>query len=101
MIDRLGSKKGNYLWNATDSFPMRSLPPWIEMRYYAKFERTDTPLPEGVQMRYGKIAPAFEQPGGGTQYLFEKVLYRNGEPVDVEFFSVEELVAHGILREVE
>ena len=39
-----------------------------------------------IEVKAGEIAPWFNQPGGGTQYMFNK--------------SIEELIKTGILRKV-
>ncbi|MDP9851379.1 TNT domain-containing protein [Corynebacterium lowii] len=101
IIDRLGSLNGNYMWNDTDSFPMRSLPPWIRLYPYVKLARTDVPLPEGMNVRSGLAAPAFEQPGGATIYLFQKPMFEGGRKVGDEFVSVQELLTKGLVEIVE
>ncbi len=98
MWDRIGRVQGNYMWNATDSFPMRSLPPWIQLDPYLRLEHTRTSLPEGIHIRSGRVAPAFEQPGGGTQHLCEKQIYVGDTCVGVEPVSVAELIARGIVK---
>ena len=64
IFDRFGDNKGEYLGNPKDSYEARSLAVHsknAEHHYYR--------LLEDVEFTEGKIAPWFDQPGGGTQYL--------------------------------
>ncbi len=72
--------------------------PWIQLDPYLRLEHTRTSLPEGMHIRSGRVAPAFEQPGGGTQHLCEKQIYVGDTCVGVEPVSVAELIARGIVK---
>ncbi|WP_425556563.1 TNT domain-containing protein [Gordonia alkaliphila] len=47
----------------------RALPPDALRDGYHVFTVGDVPLPEGWRLDLGRIAPWFEQPGGGLQIL--------------------------------
>ncbi|WP_337890473.1 glycohydrolase toxin TNT-related protein [Corynebacterium mastitidis] len=64
---------------------------------YTELIRTNVPLPDDMRVRFGEIAPAFEQPGGGTQYVFEK--WDKGAEKYV-LMKVVELTEIDILREI-
>ena len=68
VIDRLGGDGGRYASPSGESYGSRGLPPSSIGRDYHQYEVVK-PLPESVTQ--GKIAPWFEQPGGGTQYFFD------------------------------
>ncbi|WP_169332534.1 TNT domain-containing protein [Corynebacterium mastitidis] len=71
-LDRIDHPKGKFLGNRGDSFPMRSMYPDKALGQYAEPIRTNVPLPDNMRVRFGEIAPAFEQSGGGMQYVFEE-----------------------------
>ncbi|WPF65418.1 glycohydrolase toxin TNT-related protein [Corynebacterium sp. 22KM0430] len=100
VLDRIGNLEGKFLGDAGDSFPMRSMHPDRPFEQYTKVIRTDKPLPDNIRVRFGEIAPAFEQPGGGTQYLFERIIdMENGVP-KVTLVSLKELMELGVFRKV-
>lgn len=68
VIDRFGGPGGQYASPFGSSYPSRSIPPSNVGREYHIY-RVDKPLPETV--RESDVAPWFEMPGGGTQYVFE------------------------------
>lgn len=69
VIDRFGRPGGEYASPAGTPFPDRALPPSSIGAGYHQYEVL-RPLPEGVTE--GRIAPWFEQPGGGVQYKFDR-----------------------------
>jgi hypothetical protein len=81
MVDRFGDTGGNVAYAARIPFGQRSLPPdWANRPYHLyRVER-----PERVLS--GTAVPWFDQPGGGTAYVFDR--------------SMDELVADGVLAEV-
>ncbi|WNV90761.1 glycohydrolase toxin TNT-related protein [Umezawaea sp. Da 62-37] len=80
-VDRFGEPAGNLVYAAGTPFEERSLvPSWINRAYRVyRLRRT-------VEVLTGVAVPWFEQPGGGTAYLFPN--------------SVEDMVADGALIEV-
>ena len=80
-IDRYGGSSGQFVSPEGTPFGMRSLPPGSETRPYNIYE-----VVKPIEVKAGEIAPWFNQPGGGTQYMFNK--------------SIEELIKTGILRKV-
>ncbi|HEX6341449.1 TNT domain-containing protein [Umezawaea sp.] len=80
-VDRFGEPVGNLVYAAGTPFEERSLvPSWINRAY--RVYRLRRP----VEVLTGVAVPWFEQPGGGTAYLFPT--------------SVEDMVADGALVEV-
>lgn len=80
-IDRFGEPNGNLCYAAGTPFEERSLvPSWINRPY--RVYRLRRP----VEVLTGVAVPWFEQPGGGTAYLFPK--------------TVEDMIADGALVEV-
>jgi hypothetical protein len=80
-VDRFGEPAGNLVYAAGTPFEERSLvPSWINRAY--RVYRLRRP----VEVLTGVAVPWFEQPGGGTAYLFPN--------------SVEDMVADGALVEV-
>jgi hypothetical protein len=70
-LDRIGEvsdERGDFMGAAGDSYPQRSLAPGASGDYHA-FHGTGKQLPEGWEVRYGKVGEAFGQPGGGTQWI--------------------------------
>ena len=68
VIDRYSDFDGKYASPVDTPFEQRALPPSSVGSSYSQYEVLK-PLPESVTE--GKIAPWFEQPGGGVQYKFE------------------------------
>jgi hypothetical protein len=69
IIDRFGRPSGSYASPEGTPYPERGLPPTSLTDEYHRY-RVEKPLPPEVTQ--GEIAPAFEMPGGGTQYFFDK-----------------------------
>lgn len=68
-IDRLGREDGKFAAPDGTPFPERALPPSDVGREYHQY-KVLKPLPDSVTE--GKTAGWFDQPGGGTQYKFDK-----------------------------
>jgi hypothetical protein len=83
VIDRLGGDGGRYASPSGESYGSRGLPPSNIGRDYHQYEVVK-PLPDSVTQ--GRIAPWFEQPGGGTQYFFDH--------------PIKWYVEHGYLQEI-
>ena len=79
VLDRFGGEKGDFLSPAGTPYEGRALPPTSKNAPYNAYE-VMRPLP----VQSGPIAPAFGQPGGGTQFLAPR--------------SVGDLVDSGYLR---
>jgi len=72
VIDRIGAvtdERGFYASPANASYGERAIPPSSIGGEYTQFRVVKELPPEVTQ---GKIAPWFEQPGGGLQYNFDK-----------------------------
>ena len=68
-IDRFGEPRGKYASPDGTSYEQRAIPPDSASQPYHQY-RVAKPLPPEVTE--GKIAPWFEQAGGGVQYKFDK-----------------------------
>ncbi len=68
VIDRLGPDSGEFAAPSGAGYGERAIPPSSIGRDYHEYEVVK-PLPESVTE--GKVAPWFEQPGGGVQYKFD------------------------------
>lgn len=71
LFDRVGLVEdwtGDFMSTAGDSYPTRSLAPGSAGEYHL-FEGTGVPLPPEWELRYGEAGPAFDQPGGSTQWV--------------------------------
>jgi hypothetical protein len=80
-VDRFGDPDGNLAYSAGTPFEERSLvPSWINRTY--RVYRLRRP----VEVLTGVAVPWFEQPGGGTAYLFPR--------------TIEDMLAEGSLVEV-
>lgn len=94
-LDRIGEvsiERGDFLGSVGDSYPKRALAPGSTGDYHL-FEGTGKTLPDGWELRYGKVASVFGQPGGGTQFV---VVDEKGKMVLIEV-----LLRRGYLRRVE
>ncbi|WP_231984339.1 TNT domain-containing protein [Mycobacterium sp. E342] len=83
-LDRIGEvsdDRGDYMAAAGDLYPDRGLAPGSSGDYN-RFHGTGKELPEGWQVRYGKVGDAFGQPGGGTQWV---VVDKNGKTVLIKW----------------
>jgi RHS repeat-associated protein len=79
LLDRFGAEGGSFLSPKGTPFEMRALAPSsLKEPYYVY--RAKKPLP----VESGRIAAAFDQPGGGTQYLLDwaKIAVDNGTTVN-------------------
>ena len=80
-IDRYGYESGRYVSPAGTPYEQRALAPGTEKKPYKVYE-----IVKPVEVQAGKIAPWFDEPGGGTQYVFDE--------------SIADLLEKGILKEV-
>jgi hypothetical protein len=86
-LDRFGSPNGTYLSPAGTAYEARALPPGSKSEGLTQYIVLK---PFGVEK--SEISPAFEQPGGGTQY---RVVTPEGESIKV---NVEYLLKNGYLK---
>ncbi len=87
-LDRYGNPTGSFLAPESDSFPSRSLAPHSEQAPYYVYEVIDD-----LEVTSGKIAPWFDQPGGGTQFI---KYHSNGET-----YTIEELIREKFIKQIE
>ncbi|GGV15518.1 hypothetical protein GCM10010182_40540 [Actinomadura cremea] len=66
-VDRYGAPSGNMAYAARTPFERRSLPPDWERRPYHAYR-----LRRPLEALTGTAVPWFDQPGGGTAYLFAR-----------------------------
>lgn len=78
-MDRYGGETGKFVSPKGTPYKNRSLPPGSDARPYNVYE-----VVKPIDVQSGKIAPWFDQPGGGIQYQFPQ--------------SIEELIRSGHLR---
>ncbi|MDQ0062456.1 glycohydrolase toxin TNT-related protein [Paenibacillus harenae] len=81
-IDRYGYESGTFVSPQGTPYNMRSLAPGTENKPYNVYE-----VVKPLDAKGGKIAPWFDQPGGGTQYKLNQ--------------SIEQLIKGGYIRRVE
>ncbi|KKZ99266.1 hypothetical protein B4147_3850 [Bacillus wiedmannii] len=86
-LDRYGNPAGSFLAPESDSFPSRALVPHSEQAPYYVYKVIDD-----FEVTLGKIAPWFDQPGGGTQIIKYK---SNGRP-----YSIEELIELEVIKQI-
>ncbi|NLK72342.1 MAG: TNT domain-containing protein [Clostridiales bacterium] len=79
LVDRYGSETGKFVSPQGTPYSNRALPPGSDARPYNAYE-----VVKPIDVQSGKIAPWFDQPGGGTQYQFSQ--------------SIEDLIQSGYLR---
>lgn len=95
MFDRIGSERGTYLTDhGTDSSAL-SLPyseDYIAANRHTYVNTSDEPLSVNVST----VAPGFGEKGLGNQYRFESMTPNSGH----EYYSIEELLVLGKIREV-
>lgn len=65
VVDRYGGETGKFVSPQGTPYANRSLPPGSDKRSYNAYE-----ILKPIDVQSGKIAPWFDQPGGGTQYQF-------------------------------
>lgn len=83
-LDRIGEvsdARGDFMGAFGDSYPDRGLAPGSSGDYN-RFHGTGKELPDGWEVRFGKVADAFGQPGGGTQWV---VIDEEGQTVLISF----------------
>ena len=80
-IDRYGSDFGSFTSPEGIPYKMRSVAPGTDLKPYSVFE-----VVEPINVKAGQIAPWFDEPGGGIQYLLPD--------------TVDELLDLGILRRI-
>jgi len=94
LFDRVGLVEdwtGDFMSTAGDSYPTRSLAPGSAGEYHL-FEGTGVPLPPEWELRYGEAGPAFDQPGGSTQWVVVDEFDNN--------VLIDQLLKGGYLRRV-
>lgn len=95
-LDRFGSEYGSYLAPAGDPYAKRALPPQNlntrEPAYPCDYHRYT--VKQSFPVWQGRIAPWFEQPGGGQQIKLDPALL---PPGDGERLNVKWLLEHGYL----
>lgn len=69
MLDRLGPDTGRFAHPLGTPFPQRSLPPSFVGAEYHRYEVLGDVNDAAME---GPVAPWFEQPGGGTQFVFPR-----------------------------
>jgi hypothetical protein len=63
IIDRYGKTTGNYTSPFGTDYSSRSLAPGTKSNFYLKYK-----VLKPIEVEFGKIAPWFDEPGGGIQY---------------------------------
>lgn len=81
IIDRYGGNSGKFFSPDGTDYEARALPPFMEGEPYTRYE-----IVVPFEVKSGIIAPWFNQPGGGIQYLAD--------------YSVEELLDLGWIKEL-
>jgi hypothetical protein len=79
-ISRYGSCAGKFFSPAGTPLPMRALPPGANTSIFNTYK-----VLKPFEVQVGKIAPAFGQPGLGTQYL---------SPVSVDVLLKRGIIGH-------
>jgi len=79
VVDRYGGETGKFVSPKGTPYANRSLPPGADTRPYNAYE-----VVKPIDVQSGKIAPWFDQPGGGIQYQFTQ--------------SIDDLIQSGYLR---
>lgn len=93
-LDRIGlinERVGDFMGVEGDSYPARGLAPGTSGEYNV-FRGTGATVPPGWEVRYGDAAPAFDQPGGATQWV---VVDEYGDTI-----KIHTLVEGGIIEPV-
>ena len=80
-IDRYGSDFGSFTSPEGIPYKMRSVAPGTDLKPYSVFE-----VVKPINVKAGEIAPWFDEPGGGIQYLLPD--------------TVDELLDAGVLRRI-
>lgn len=82
-VDRIGlvnNQVGDFMAAEGDIYPSRGLAPGTSGDYNV-FAGTGEPIPPGWEVRYGETGEAFDQPGGGTQWV---VVDENGNTILIQ-----------------
>jgi filamentous hemagglutinin len=87
-LDRFGSRYGEYLSPAETPFEQRALPPGKQADPYEQYK-----VLKDFTVVQEKIAPAFDQPGGGTQLRAQIPEVMNG------FANINDLIRFGYLKD--
>lgn len=66
-VDRYGTDGGSFVSPQGTPYSNRSLPMGSDEKPYTVFE-----IVKPIEVQSGKIAPWFDQPGGGIQHEFNK-----------------------------
>lgn len=74
IIIRFGSEIGRYTAPAKTQFSEIALPYTIESLEYHEYRVIADKLPVQCIVQKGKVAPMFNQPGGGIQYRHERTI---------------------------
>lgn len=95
-IDRFGSNYGSFFGEVGDSRELRAMSPNSDFSNYNQYE-----VLEELPVREGKIAPWFDEPGGGRQYKLDsdfvnqlQPLLQDGTPL------IDKLIELGYLRRI-
>ena len=100
-LDRIGEilpQRGDFMGSAGDSYPGRALAPGTSGTYH-RLEGTGKQLPTDWELRHGKVAAAFDQRGGGKQWVVVDTSdIVNGAPRKV---YIDALIDGGYVRPVE
>lgn len=81
-IDRYGKETGGYLSPEGTPFEMRALAPYSVNEPYYVYS-----IKKPIPVESGRIAPAFDQPGGGTQYKLDLLTLSKRAGVSVDSIS--------------
>nr|WP_175476132.1 TNT domain-containing protein [Evansella caseinilytica] len=94
-IDRYGSNpSGQYFSPAGSSYESRALPPHMSEQPYTKYR-----VVKDFDVKSGKIAPWFDEVGGGIQFNSQiKILDKYGDAYDA---TVENLVKLGYIKKID
>ncbi|TDZ93539.1 TNT domain-containing protein [Mycobacteroides salmoniphilum] len=90
VIDRYGRPDGAWLSPEGTPFAGRGLPPESASMPHTAYRVGNGPLPPGYRIEESRVAPWFEQPGGGVQY---RVTGPNGKDAP----SLDPLIRSGFL----
>ncbi|MFC3932567.1 TNT domain-containing protein [Streptococcus dentapri] len=81
-VDRYGSDYGSFISPEGIPYEQRAVAPGTDLKPYSVFE-----VVEPLEVKAGEVAPWFDEPGGGIQYLLPD--------------TVDELLDNNIIRRVE
>lgn len=95
-IDRFGSDYGHFFGNIGESKEMRAMSPNSDFKNYGQYEiLMDLPVLKG------KIAPWFDQPGGGIQYKLDPSFVEQIKAIPSdETAIIKKLIELGYLRKL-